>query len=252
MPDHEPFARIIILISANAEWQALSSLPGYRPPINRVHGRTNAGDTPFGEWFQKQIGGVSTIFVHGGWGKISAAASTQYVIDHYTPWLLVNLGTCGGFSGQVERGSILLVDSTLVYDIFEKMGDYEEALRYYTTELDLNWLGTGLPSGISRSLLVSADRDLLPEDIQRLKQRYGAIAGDWESGAINWVADRNHVPCLILRGVTDLVDEEGGEAYGNYDLFFRRTRDVMEKLTSSLPWFIERFLKSHSQSINQQ
>jgi adenosylhomocysteine nucleosidase len=86
-----------------------------------------------------------------------------------------------------------------------------------------------------RGLLVSADRDIVPADISMLVEKYGAVAADWESGAIAWVAKRNGVRCLILRGVTDLVGPSGGEAYGNIELFHENTRAIMKLLIDQLP-----------------
>jgi adenosylhomocysteine nucleosidase len=179
------------------------------------------------------------LFFHGGWGKIAAAASTQYVIDRWRPDMLINLGTCGGFAGAIERGTIVLAERALVYDIIEQMGDADEAIAHYATTLDLAWLGEDTPQPVQRALLVSADRDLVAAELPQLRARFGAIAGDWESGAIAYVAARNHVRCLILRGVTDLVGEDGGEAYdGTMDLFRERTRDVMTRLLEALPGWI--------------
>ena len=90
---------------------------------------------------------------------------------------------------------------------------------------------------ICRTVLVSADRDILPGDIPDLRARFSAVAADWESGAIAWVAQRNGVPCLILRGVTDLVGT-GGEAYGDLDAFVRATDAVMRRLLEGLPGWI--------------
>ena len=222
--------RTVVLISAGAEWRAVSKLfPG-----------VTCQTSPLGAWFQVSlpVGGRTepVIFFHGGWGKIAAAASTQYVIDRWQPSLLVNLGTCGGFVGAVETGTILLVERTLVYDLVEQMTDAAGAMAHYTTELDLSWLHEPYPLPVRRSLLVSADRDLVAEDIPRLQTEYGALAGDWESGAIAYVAARNRVRCLILRGVTDLVGSSGGgEAYGNYALFEERAAVIMRRLVESLP-----------------
>ena len=105
------------------------------------------------------------IFFHGGWGKIAAAGSTQYAIDRWQPGLLVNLGTCGGFAGQVHQGEILLVERTVVYDIIELMGDFDEHIAHYSTFLDLSWLSPPYPHAVRRTLLVSGDRDLLVEEI---------------------------------------------------------------------------------------
>ena len=44
--------------------------------------------------------------------------------------------------------------------------------------------------------------------------------------------------CLILRGVTDLVGEDGGEAYGNIELFRERTKTVMRELFRQLPGWL--------------
>jgi adenosylhomocysteine nucleosidase len=212
---------IVVLISANSEWQAAKE---FLTPEEMIA-------SPFGEAFTSG----ALIFFHGGWGKISAAATTQYVIDHYHPDLLVNLGTCGGFAGKIERGTILLVTRTIVYDIIEQMSDPNEAIEHYSIFIDISWLKEPLPHPVQRSLLLSADRDIQAADISGLVGKYDAIAADWESGAIAWVTKQNGVKCLILRGVTDLVSPDGGEAYGNIGVFHKNTRIIMKKLIEQLP-----------------
>jgi len=77
------------------------------------------------------------------------------------------------------------------------------------------------------------------EELQDLKQRYNARVGDWESGAIAYVASRNQIPLLILRGVTDLVSSAGGEAYGHFELFEQASQTIMQGLDRSLSGWIE-------------
>jgi len=226
-------AVVVVLISADAEWAAVLDLLE----------ENSCNQSPFGEWFETHLKlskiNLPVLFFHGGWGKISAAASTQYAIERWNPILLVNLGTCGGFEGWVERGEILLVERTLIYDIIEQMGDFVDHIAHYTTDLDLSWLSAQHPQPVRRTLLVSADRDLLPVDILELAERYGAVAGDWESGAIAWVAARNGCRCLILRGVTDLVSPAGGEAYGNLAGYQKAAHEIMRRLLADLPAWLE-------------
>ncbi len=223
----------VVLISANIEWQSLRGI------LTEV----DIQKSPYGEWFTTTLQpGMPLLFFHGGWGKIAAAGSTQYVIDRWKPALLVNLGTCGGFAGEVERGEILLVERTLVYDIVEQMGDFDEHIAHYTTDIDLSWLEEPYPQPVRRSLLVSGDRDLLVEDVPMLKERYRAVAGDWESGAIAFVAARNGARLLILRGVSDLVSPAGSEAYGNLQYFAEATRDIFNRLLTVLPLWVVRAL----------
>lgn len=220
---------IVVLISANAEWRVVKDL---YPDLDLQF-------SPFGEYASLKLGSWNLKLFHGGWGKISAAATAQYVIDHFQPDLLINLGTCGGFAGRIETGTVILVERTIVYDIIEQMTNSDEAIQHYSTEIDLSWLGNELPSSAVRGFLVSADRDIVIEDIPMLIQKYGAVAADWESGAIAWVANRNGTRLLILRAVSDLVGGEGGEAYGNYDLFIARTKVVMKRLFEVLPDWLE-------------
>ncbi len=219
----------VITISAGAEWRVIGSVY----PVNEMQ------ISPYGEWFEMELSGRPVVFFHSGWGKISAAASTQFILDRWAPSVLINLGTCGGFAGAIERGAILLVERTLVYDIIEQMGDPQAAIRHYSVDLDLSWLRTPYPMALQRSLLVSADRDICLPDIPMLIERYGATAADWESGAIAWVANRNGTRCLILRGVSDLVGTAGGEAYGAIEVFHEGTRQVMEPLLRSLPQWLD-------------
>jgi adenosylhomocysteine nucleosidase len=225
-----PKSEVVVIVSADIEWRAVRR----RFPACRVR------SSPLGEWFVAAIGEDSgpVLFFHGGWGKIAAAASMQYLITMASPKLVVNIGTCGGFRGAVERGTIILVERTVVYDILEQMGDNDESIAYYATDIDLGWLGERYPHKVIRSLMLSGDRDLAAKDLSALKQKFGAIVGDWESGSIAWVARKNGVRILILRGVTDLVGESGGEAYGKVDIFNKRATSIADQLIDQLPDWI--------------
>lgn len=221
--------RICVVVSADAEWRA----------VRRLFPEAEPGATPFGEYFALTLThgseSIEAIVLHGGWGKVSAAASAQHALDRWRPELIVNLGTCGGFAGKIERGEIVMAERTVIYDIIEQMGSAEEAIEHYAEAIDLSWLPDPLPVPVRRTLLLSADRDLLPGDIGRLHAEHGAVVGDWESGAIAWVAARNNVRCLILRCVSDIVGEHGGEAYADPSLFAREAHDAMDRLFALLP-----------------
>ena len=76
----DPISReIVVVISADAEWKSVCKRCQYEA----------VEKSAYGEWFQTDVQ-ISTrrksvIFFHGGWGKIAAAASTQYLIDKTRP-----------------------------------------------------------------------------------------------------------------------------------------------------------------------
>ncbi len=216
---------VLVIISANSEWRV----------VRKVYPSCQVDNGPYGEWFVTHVDGWPVVFLHGGWGKIAAAASAQYGVQRWQPALVINLGTCGGFAGCVERGTVVLATETLVYDIIEQMGDAQAAIDHYVTRLDLSWLRNPYPTAVWPARLVSADRDIVPAEVNALRDDYQAVAADWESGAIAWVCACNGVRCLILRGVSDLVSENGGEAYTSPEVFHLGTRQVMEPLLAALP-----------------
>ncbi len=215
--------KIIVLISAIAEWEGFKLLF----PESEIR------QSPFGESANLTLDTWNLTLFHSGWGKIASAAMMQYVIDHCSPDLIVNLGTCGGFEGVVNQGDVILVDRTIVYDIVELMGDLDIS-TYYASSLDLSWLAEPYPHPTRRGTIASADSDLPPEKIPFLKSK-GAIAADWESAAFAWVAQKNNAHLLILRGVSDMVNEQGGEAYNNIEIFNRRAKEIMKELFEQLP-----------------
>jgi adenosylhomocysteine nucleosidase len=226
--DSVPF---LVIVSADAEWRAVAELF----PSSTLE------RTPFGEYFYYSSGAWRGIVMHGGWGKVDAAASAQYGIARWRPSVIVNLGTCAGIVGQIERSETVLAERTLIYDITERMGDSAEAIRSYTTTIELAWLESQpLPSPVRRVLLVSADRDLAPRDVPMLRRLYGAVVVDWESGAIARVAQRNETRVVILRGVSDLVSEESdSDTYGRPDVFEQRVTAILQRLFDVLPKWLE-------------
>ncbi len=215
--------KVDVIISAMVEWKA----------VREIYPHLEIKAFPYGETAQLQLGKWPLALHHSGWGKIASAGALQYIIDHRQPDLIVNLGTCGGFEGVTEVGDVILVERTFIYDIVELIGDLN-IMEYYASSIDLRWLPEPYPHPVRRATIASADSDLPPDKIARLKAQ-GAIAGDWESGALAWVARKNNARLLILRGVSDLVNERHGEAYDNLALFEERTQGIMRKLFEQLP-----------------
>lgn len=219
-----PRRKAVVLICAEAEWA-----------LTRAHVRPRrTGRSPFGEWFYWRDD-PAVISAYSGCGKTLAAAATQYVIDRWNPRLLLNLGTCGGLASSSTRiGQVILVTRTVVYDLKERGGGQTAMVASHTTDLDLTWLGQPWPLQPIKGVMATADQDLDPAHIPYLR-RLGAVAADWESGAVAMVAQAlNRRRCLIARAVSDV----GGRPL-TASLFRRRVEEVLPPLLDSLPAWLE-------------
>ena len=215
---------IAVIVSAQAEWAVTREV--FNDPI--------VESSPLGAYFTTHLAGTDCLLFHGGWGKVAAAAGAQYVIDRWQPRLIVNLGTCGGLAGMARVGEIIMANETLIYDIFERMGDPQAALAHYATRIDLSSFRQPYPQEVRVGRLISADQDIDPAMVAALASDFSAVAADWESGAIAWTAARNDTRVLILRAVSDLVSAEDGELYRQWN-FKDRAREVMLPLLRALP-----------------
>jgi adenosylhomocysteine nucleosidase len=219
-----PLPDVVAIVSADTEWKVLLAEMGESPETK----------TAYGAWFMRTypVAGEPrpVLFFHGGWGKVSAAGSTQYAIDTWRPRLLIVLGTCGGLEGAARKGDIVLARRTLIYDVIERMGSADEALAAYTVDLDTRLVPPGVRAKVREELLISADQDVAPADVPRLEATFHAGAADWESGAIAYVASHNHVPLVILKGVSDVVSPAGDETYGSMETFEAAARRIMARL----------------------
>lgn len=197
--------------------------------------------SPIGDWFATQISDNFVVFFHSGWGKTCSAAATQHVIDHWQPNLVINLGTCGGLEGFATLGETLLVTDTVMYDVYERMGDSQQAINFYRAKLDTDWIGSELPDHTRRASLASADQDIDFQNFKILTEDFGVPAADWESAAIAWVLKANEVRGLILRGVSDTITRSASETDNNHSLWHSRVETIMQKLLRDLPFYLDKF-----------
>lgn len=71
---------------------------------------------------------VQFIFVETGPGEIQAAAGTQFLIDHYCPKIMVNIGLAGGLVKKLKVGDICLVSEVVHTDY--NVSQYKTPMEY--------------------------------------------------------------------------------------------------------------------------
>lgn len=221
---------LVIQISARREWHSLLLLTG---------SDAECSPTPMGTRVPCEVGPESALTAvahHSGTGKVNAAAATQYAIMTWRPRLLVLLGTCGSMLPSLTPPDLILVTRTLVYDITCPSRKVNQAkMAELTTELHPRWSFEGSPYPVHRGLVATGDGDPSPEQGAELRDRHQALAVDWETGAVAKVCEWNETPCLVLRGVSDMVDADASAQLGDYRT---NTPRVMAHLWETFRWLV--------------
>ena len=54
------------------------------------------------------LGKYKIILSKSGIGKVCAATTTQFIIDHYKPSYIINIGMAGGLSPDLKAGDVVI------------------------------------------------------------------------------------------------------------------------------------------------
>ena len=150
-----------------------------------------------------KICGKDAIIAISGIGKVSAALTTQLIIDKFSPDFILNFGTCGGIDDKVKALNYYAVEKCCQYDF--DLTDLEDVPLGYIQEYKtvfFNACTDGL--NLEKSALASADRFTnRQKDVDNIINM-GCSLCDMEGGAIAQVCTSNNTPLYIIKGITDV------------------------------------------------
>ena len=196
------FSNIALITALRHELQPLLALGNWR--LEKIAGRN---------FYRRSFAGKEVVATTSGLGKVMAAATTQMLIDRFQADLILNFGSCGSLDPKLSVGDLVLASRVIEYDFTSQ----HKAVPI--TDCDASLLSelTRRFSDFKVGPLASADRNADTVEIrEELFNRYQALAADWEGASIVRVARRMGVPALVLRGVTDIGDDDLTTEYENH------------------------------------
>jgi len=213
------------------EWQGSDSRYGFLLHSGRTH---------LGHEVLVAISGVHPRDQIDSIGTLTAALLTHSVITRYSPRLIINAGTAGGFQMQETKiGDVFLGDRHAVFHdrrvaLPGNFPRFADGMRPVLHDPELA-TRLGLRSGV---VSTGDSLDCTSEDMKHLI-RHGASAKEMEAAAIAHVCEAQGVPLVLLKSITDIVDHTEGDAehatteaqfLRNYGLAVERLTDRLEQV----------------------
>lgn len=156
--------------------------------------------------------------VLSGYGEIAAAAATQYLISRYSVDRIINYGVAGGlYEGHFIR-KVGFVRKIVHYGFDLSVDDKYPVGRYPNQDnLFISPAEDALPSiclnKYPEFICASADKFVgAGEPKRKLREEFGADICEMEAAGIVITCNRNHIPCSLIKAVSDGVDE-GSNAF---------------------------------------
>jgi adenosylhomocysteine nucleosidase len=144
-----------------------------------------------------RLAGRPVVVMRSGAGRDRAAKATEALLAGHRPSWVISAGFAGGLDRRLRRGDILLPT---------EVADESGRLLPIEQKIDLATLPE--PQRIHVGRLLTADHVVrLPREKAELGHKHHALAVDMESLAVVEVCRARNVPVLVVRIVSDAVDD---------------------------------------------
>ncbi len=192
--------RIAIVTATSIEFHAVARALQFPHPVSH-HGYralTSNGN------------GLNILLIQSGIGPDKARLGVQLLLADASWDVMISTG----FAGDLDANPIgsVLIGHEVFWDLTTTPHSPSPSPRilchadWVKTALSINWRGQG---SLHTGSVVSVDRVLTHSvDKHRLKSSTGAIGVDMESAAIGEVAQEHELPFLIVRTISDGVNED--------------------------------------------
>lgn len=170
------------------------------------------------------LGSTKAVLAVCGIGKVFAGSCAQAMITAFGCTHIFNVGVAGSLDEKVKIGDIVSAEATVQHDMdTTAIGDPLGLIsglnivempcdEKFTEEFEkyLNSKGRTLKKGV----IATGDKFFkLTSDKELVSQRFGAIAGEMEGGAVGQMCIANGVPYNVIRMITDNAGEGSGDEY---------------------------------------
>ncbi|MGI5935274.1 MAG: 5'-methylthioadenosine/S-adenosylhomocysteine nucleosidase [Oscillospiraceae bacterium] len=172
--------------------------------------------------FQYKLGEHNLFVVNSGVGQIAATMATQFLITSFNVDFIVNFGVVGGLTQEMTLTKTCIVESVVHYDfdtsdIFDccvgRYPDYPSV--YIPTTKEIVDKALEIEPTLKKVICASGDKFIsLKEKKEELHKTFNADICEMEAAGIVLTSNRNKVPCLLVKTVSDSV-EGGAEEFKN-------------------------------------
>lgn len=178
----------------------------------------NAQEEAYGsfKFIKANIFGIDCALCICGIGKVHAAMCTQALIIKYNPDFIINVGVAGGIAPHVKIGDIAIASGVIQHDFDissfsnRKKGEIagidlvEIKTTKWITDKILTCSSSISPIAVHTGTILSGDQFICsPQRLNVLKNEFGGIACEMESGSIGQVCYVNKKEFGIIRSISD-------------------------------------------------
>ncbi len=169
-----------------------------------------------------KLGKRDIVLAKSGVGKVSSAITTQFIIDKYKPKYIINIGIAGSLTDKLKAGDIIIAQNMVQHDFdvtafgnprgYIDNGKEPHKPTFFHSDKNLIEKFKNNIENCTIGTIVTGDIFVNNERLkEQIRYEFNADAIDMESAAIAQTAQRNNIPIIVLKTISDSENNSTNE-----------------------------------------
>lgn len=174
-----------------------------------------------------KIQGKQVVLLKSGIGKVNAAMATTIMHEQFSPTHVINTGSAGGFSQNLEVGDVVISTQVVHHDVDVTAFNYAygqvpglPAMYAADTELIATAITAikGLDIQYEEGIIATGDSFMDDADrVAFVNEKFPTmIAAEMEAAAIAQVCYQYNKPFVIVRALSDIAGKQSSVAFDQF------------------------------------
>lgn len=198
------------------------------------------------KFYESKMNNIEIVLVECGVGKVNAARTTQILIDNMKVDYIFNIGVAGGVSNKLSVGDIVLGEKLVQHDFDITSFNHEKGYIpsvgvYIDSDTYLLNIANEVLNSIKdityhRGVIASGDIFCTETKMsEKIATKFNALCVEMEGASIAQVCYLSHVPFLIIRSISDVINDNNKVTYEEFLLSScNKVADVMIKILDKI------------------
>lgn len=180
------------------------------------------------EFIEGKIGQHDIVLVKSGIGKVNAAIATTLLIQLYSPDVVLNTGSAGGFKESLAVGTVVISDEVRHHDVDATAFGYEIGQvpgmpPSFPADEKLIRIAKEAVEEVGEhdhAVGLIASGDVFMSDATRVETVKGQfpamIAAEMEAAAVAQVCHQFGTPFVVIRALSDIAGKESSISFDEF------------------------------------
>jgi len=197
------------------------------------------------QFTEGKLHGKDITLLKSGIGKVNAAMATSILMERFKPSHVINTGSAGGFSTNMQVGDVVVGNEVVHHDVDVTAFNYEYGqVPNMPATFQADHKLMQMTEKIVEQLMLNYETGLIatgdsfmndPKQVESVKELFPTmIAVEMEGAAIAQVCYQYKIPFIIIRALSDIAGSESPVTFQEYlQLAARNAANIISEIVKN-------------------